>query len=524
MYFSKTKIVLIIIIFILFFRMLVFAESSFNLSGKYKDYNVILIIADALRPDHLSCYGYPKKTSPEIDLLAKRSVLFTNAFSQAAFTLPSVVSIFTSLYPFSHGVMHIFKDKVPQRIYTLAQILRIYGYHTAWFGHLNDPHTAGGYGVLKGFDVKYSLHGKDIFDEDYSGLFNWVKRHMRKTFFITVHSYATHEQFFPYLKYNNEFTENISKNFTDFLKTITDKCWENLQNDLQNNQSHLHKVLGEEWIRKHKEYFLKPYSPERFRNILNMTETLQQRYELIQTYKAYFTFTKSFDKVFLRDFLFLFDGAVFDFDKNLIGKLMSELKRLKINNKTIVIITADHGNEYYEHGNFGHGRFLFDESIRVPLIIYIPGLKEALKSDKLAESIDILPTLLDLLGIPIPFQAQGISLAGIMEEKVDAPLNGFVFSKSINGNLCIRSKEWKLIIMPAKGATADNAKEELFNLREDKYEKRNLIKKFPAIAGDLRRRLNLKLLSLISYENEESEFLPGLDEATKERIRNTGYW
>lgn len=506
---------------------LVFAESSFDLSGKYKDYNVILIIADALRPDHLSCYGYPQKTSPELDLLAKQSVLFTNAFSQASLTLPSVVSIFTSLYPFSHGVRHILKDKVPQRIYTLAQILKIYGYHTAWFGRVNDPNTGRGYDVLKGFDEKFSLKSKkDIFNEDYSGIFNWVKRHRRENFFMTVHSYATHEAFFRFLIPNNKFTENISNNFMDFIKTMPEKSWENLQNELQNNQTPIYKVLGEKWVRKHKEYFLQPYSPERVDNILSLPETtLQQRCELIRRYsEVYFPVFKSYARVFLQDFLFLFDGAIFEFDKNLIGKLMSELKRLKINHKTIVIITADHGNEYYEHGNIGHGRLLYDESIHIPLIIYIPGLKESLKNDTLVESIDTLPTLLDLLGIPIPFQAQGISLVEIIEEKVDAPVNEFVFGQAISGILSIRSKEWKLITMPAKGAAADNAKEELFSLKEDKYEKINLIKKFPEITRDLRRRLNLKLHSLTSYKNEESEFLPSLDEATKERIRKTGYW
>lgn len=509
----------------MFFHVLAFGESSSDLSGKYKDYNVILIIADALRPDHLSCYGYPKETSANIDLLTKQSVLFTNAFSQASFTLPSVVSLFTSLYPVSHGVMHIFKDKVPQKAYTLAQILKIYGYHTAWFGITSDPHTGRGYGVLKGFDEKRSLRGRYIFDEDYSGIFNWVKRHRRENFFVTVHSYATHEQFFPYARFNNKFTENISGHSMDFLKTIPEKCWENLQNELQNNQTQIYKDLGEEWIKKHKDYFLQPYSPERVAGILNMADTTpQQSFELIQAYKAYFTFSKPFDKVFLEDFLSLFDGAIFELDNDLIGKLMSELKRLKINNKTIVIITADHGNEYYEHGNMGHGRYLYDESVRIPLIIYIPGLKEPFKSDALVENIDILPTLLDLLGIPVPFQAQGISLAGVMEKRVDAPVNEFVLGRSVNGILSIRSKEWKLIIMPGKGGAAANAKEELFNLKEDKYEKRNLIKKFPEISGDLRRRLNLKLHSLISYKNEESEFLPSLDEATKERIRKTGYW
>jgi arylsulfatase A-like enzyme len=115
-------------------------DSLQDLSGKYKGYNLILIILDALRPDHLSCYNYNKETSPNIDALTKEGFIFTNAFSQTNITLPSVTSLYTSLYPFSHRVFHIFKDKVPERVYTLAQILSMYGYKTAC-GVLEMMHT-----------------------------------------------------------------------------------------------------------------------------------------------------------------------------------------------------------------------------------------------------------------------------------------------------------------------------------------------------------------------------------------------
>ena len=126
-------------------------QSPEQLSGANKGYNVILIILDALRPDHLGCYGYNLKDSPNIDSLARKGVIFKNAFSQASLTLPSVVSIFTSLQPVSHKTQLIFKDAVPDRVGTWAQIMSAYGYRTAWFGHLDDPHSGSGPGVLKGF-------------------------------------------------------------------------------------------------------------------------------------------------------------------------------------------------------------------------------------------------------------------------------------------------------------------------------------------------------------------------------------
>lgn len=497
------------------------AEYSFDLSGKYKGYNVILIISDALRPDRLSCYGYPKETSPHIDLLAQQGVLFNNAFSQSALTLPSVVSIFTSLYPFSHGVSYVFKDKVPEKFYTLAQILKIYGYSTVWFGTINDPHTGKGNGLLKGFNEKYDLWEHNSIKENYSGILNWLKKHRKKPFFISVHSYLTHEKVFPFRKFNNEFTYNISNNFRDFFKTMPEKWWKNLQSMLQNNQSYIYKILGEEWIKKHKEYFMQPYSSERVKNIFKIAETPEQKYELkiiySETYSPYF---KYFDAVFLSDFYSLLDGAIFELDKNLIRELISELKRFKIYDKTIIIITADHGNEYNEHGHIGHGQFLYDESIRVPLIFYLPGFGKAKKIDTLVQSIDILPTTLDLLGIPAPHQTQGMSLVGLIDGTEDIRGRQYVFSQSIDGKYMVRAREWKFIDNPI-----ETMQDELYNLTNDPKEQDNLIRKDTEIAKNLQERLLEWKKTLPSYtDNAKQQFVPYIDKETQERIRRTGYW
>jgi len=106
--------------FLFFLPRNVQAVEPLKLSGEYKGSNVILIILDALRPDHLSCYGYSGKTSPNIDALADRGVIFTNAFSAASYTMPAVASIFTSLYPYSHNICLAFKDELPDNILTLA--------------------------------------------------------------------------------------------------------------------------------------------------------------------------------------------------------------------------------------------------------------------------------------------------------------------------------------------------------------------------------------------------------------------
>jgi arylsulfatase A-like enzyme len=98
-----------------------------------------MVWIDTLRADHLSCYGYDRKTSPNIDSLALESVVFENNFTPHTVTISSFMAIFTSLYPGSHGEFHIAKDKLSPQVKTLAEILKMYGYSTIWFGPERDP-------------------------------------------------------------------------------------------------------------------------------------------------------------------------------------------------------------------------------------------------------------------------------------------------------------------------------------------------------------------------------------------------
>lgn len=489
------------------------SEDSIDLGGKYKNYNVILIILDALRPDFLSCYGYPKKTSPNIDVLAKQGIVFDNAFSQSSLTLPSVVTIFTSLYPQSHNVKSVFKDKVPERVYTLAQILTFYDYDTVWFGSLNDPHSGSADGVLKGFKEKYSI--------SYDKILSWLKRHRKKTFFITIHSYITHEKVFPYLRLDNEFSNNVSREFRDFFVNIQRKWWKDLQKQLRTSPDNIYATLGKDWVNRHKDYFFQPFSRKKLKMILDLTESPQQRLNLIKLWQeSYFPLFSGFSQGQLSDFFLLLDGAILESDKNLIGPLLKALQRLNIFNKTIIIITSDHGNEYNEHGNIGHGQFLYDESIHIPLILYIPGLYEPLRKEALVQGVDILPSILHLVKIPLPYQAQGLSFVNVIQKKEkELPSNEFVFAQSTSGLQCIRSRHWKLIQNPN-----NRSANELFNLKDDPSEQKNILKENKQIAEELEMKLNNWKTGLNTYTENNGEFSSGIDEQTRENIRKTGYW
>lgn len=140
--------------FAFFIILVIFASKCIAL----ENYNVILITVDTLRADHLGSYGYYRNTSPSIDNLAKEEVIFDNVFSQASYTLSSMMSILTSLYPYSHGIFHIAEDRLSSGVKTLAEVLKASGYKTAYFLNTKDMHTDPGLGFGRGFD-----YGEDIY-------------------------------------------------------------------------------------------------------------------------------------------------------------------------------------------------------------------------------------------------------------------------------------------------------------------------------------------------------------------------
>jgi len=489
------------------------SEGKEELSAKYKNYNVVFVILDALRPDYLGCYGYSKKVSSNIDKLSSKSIFFKNVFCQFPVTLPNTTSIFTSLYSFSHGTIEIFKDTVPERVYTMAQILNIYGYNTAWFGNLGDPHTGGAkVHLLKGYN--------DIKEIDYDNIFKWIEDNKTKPFFLTIHSYSAHESFFPFQRFNNNFSSKVSEKLYELLGGIKEKQWYVFQDTLDNKPDEIYKALGKEWVERHSVEFSKPYSKETMDKLYAESENQERVFRLDQFFNLNFPYycsvVKGFDKKQLSDYLLLLDSSIFEVDRDLIGRLISRLKNSGLDKKTLIIITADHGNEFLEHGNVGHGSYLYDESIHVPLIISLPDLEKGMRIKDFAQSIDIFPTLLDLLGIPVPYQAQGISLVGLIEGSKNALINKYVISQSA-GSFCIRSRDWKYIKNKIK-------EEELYDLRHDKNEKNNLINKKHKIAEDLEKRLDLTINSLTVYKDRENEFLPFIDEKARENIKKTGYW
>jgi len=497
-----------------------FSISGETLPGKYKGYNVILIIADALRPDYLGRYNPEKKTSPRIDAIAGQSIVFDGAFCQMPITLPSVSSIFTSTDPLSHNVRHVFKDNIPDTLPTLAEVLQLYGYSTAWFGVPEDPHTGGNKSLMRGFehsgrDDTETRQKKGILrfirEINFGYILRWIRDQKRRPFFMTVHTYVTHEKHYPRSRFSDEFARKLKPGTQQWCKErMTEIVEEMMRSD------HLWEAGAQERSN------LRPKnttSPVEFLTRLR-EQSKQGRYKINGFFwqRMNGALLKP-DAALYNNFLTLLDSAVFELDDKLIGKLMRVLARKGFSGKTIIIITADHGNEYREHGLIGHGSQLYDESIHVPLIVHIPGRENPGRIDSLVQSIDIMPTILDLLGIPFPYQTQGKSLVPLMTGSTPKVYDA-VFMQSIDGKFAVRNKEWKYI----QNTAASEKEDELYNLREDPHERRNRIRDRMEVAENLRRQLEEWKKSLPVYGNTKGEFLPWVDEEARERIRKTGYW
>jgi choline-sulfatase len=457
-----------------------------------ENYNIMLIIIDDLRPDRLGCYGDNHNFSPAIDSLAKKSYIFENAFSQSGYTMPSHVSIFTSLYPGSHKVFYPFKDRIPKRVYTLAEILQIYGYRTAWFSRLGAPHLSMDAGFGRGFQEKGEL------GDDFKGLdrlLNFIEKNRKDKFFLALNARRLHE-FYYYLPSAEEADKEL---YYRYLKIAPD-------------------IIPAKDISEHAELFNGIYKEGKTAEI-KFLAPVEKRHPLEESWNEVIeSWKNSTARQDPKLWMETYDDCIVDIDRKLIKPIVEKLKELRLLDKTVIIITSDHGEAFGEHSCFGHGFNVYDETIHVPLIFYVPHAGGyGKKVEEITQSIDIMPTVFDLLGVTQPNYLQGKSLKSLLSRKRNAlPVHKYIFSQS-PGQKCLRSLDWKLIIYK-------QGHEELYNLAADPGEKDNLCQREQKVALKLEAELKAWEASLPSYSDEELPFLPNVDRATQERIKKTGYW
>ena len=417
--------------------------------------NVILIILDALRADHLGCYGYKRNTSPNIDEFASEGQLFSNAFSQAGYTFASVPSIFTSKTPFSHGVRcPELGQKLSDNETTLAEILKYNGYTTVAF--TGEGYTSHVFGFMQGFD---SCTGVADIENTNREVFEWLEKNKKRPFFLFIHTYTTHEPFNPPEPFDKEFASSYQGYLKD--KSLDMPLFNKLNQETKESKVFLN--------REDLDYIISQY-----------------------------------------------DGNIKYCDKH-IGKLFDRIKKLKLSLNTIIILTADHGEDLMDHNTISHDD-IYDAGIHIPLIfIYPKKIPNNKKIDTPVRSIDIMPTILDILKLPIKRDIEGITLLPLLlgkndkKERLIFSAGGFLKE---NTRIALRTQNWKLIYTFANNAY------ELYNLKDDPKELKNLID----IEKGNFQSLKIKLEKYLNSRKPSVTYSDGLiDEHTKKSLRSLGY-
>ncbi|MBN8549029.1 MAG: sulfatase [Deltaproteobacteria bacterium] len=312
--------------------------------------NLIFISLDTLRADRLGVYGYERPTSPFLDSWASGAAVFEHAVSTAPWTLPSHVTMLTGLYPSSHGVNKAKQRGIGTVMEYLPEILHKQGYQT--FAFTGGGYVSERYGFGRGFDAFVFNHGEDISEA----------RGFPYTIKMAQEKLAAMDRTKPYFL---------------FLHTYAVHC---------------------------------PYDPPAPYGTMFSTPGAEP-VEYTKCNKYYnlqdgFTAAKA---LYLSD---RYDGSIRYLDTQ-IEKLFTDLRKEGFLDNTYIVITSDHGEEFFEHGRIGHKKSLHKELLLVPLIISGPGIK-AQRVNESVSNADLFPTILQLLGLPPSKQPDGHSLFALM--------------------------------------------------------------------------------------------------------------
>ncbi|MHC4942883.1 MAG: sulfatase [Planctomycetota bacterium] len=463
-------------------------------------FNVILISLDTLRQDRLGCYGYGLPVSENIDRLAGGGVLFENAVTPSPWTLPAHASLFTALYPPAHGVVR--KElAIPPSQLTLSEILKSNEYSTGAFcgsGFMNSI-----YGFARGFD---------IYQEDQTGRLHnilppaleWLKANHENEFYLFIHCYDAH---FPYFPEDEHFREKYTKNFDRVPLHRVDALITRWNQEGRLNDQDLDELLF--CMYKYFDKINDLYKKEMIKDKVELTDKLREyvgsKWPASPHYQD--------DLAMIRGF---YDGEVESIDHQL-GKLFDLLTELKLWEKTLVVILSDHGEAFMEHDMLGHTWNLFDELIKIPLIMVFPGDEyDGLRQESIVRIIDVMPTLLDFLEIDLPedLTIQGKSLMPMISGR---DMNLSAFAVSFDGDACLVWDDHKLIL------DINNKNEELYDLAADPAERNNLIRDKQEVGKDLLQKIKVLQKQNRRFLKKMTPEKVHIDPELKKQLRELGY-
>jgi arylsulfatase A-like enzyme len=355
--------------------------------------DIVFVSIDSLRPDHLGCYGYSKPTSPTFDRIAKEGVRFETAVSTTSWTLPAHAAMFTGLCDSAHGATDVGR-KLDDEHVTLAEILRSAGWHTA--GFFGGPFLHPTFGLDQGFDV-YRNCMSDAPAVVEAKAIREALREGRDPSHSVVTGPRTLGAIESWLAGVDE-----KKPFFLFVH-----LWD----------VHYDYIPPKEYV----EMFDPGYE-----GTLEAID-LEENPAIVRT----------MPERDLEHLLALYDGEI-RFTDDVLEKILAALDKKGRLDNTLIVLTADHGQEFFEHGGKGHQKTLYDEVVRVPLVIRLPGKIEAGRVvEDQVRLIDLLPTITRLAGVEKLPIVQGRDLGPLLRGSTLAPAPAF--SELLVGQVDLRA-------------------------------------------------------------------------------------
>lgn len=381
---------------------------------------VLLIVIDTLRADHLHCYGYKHQTSPCIDKLAEEGVIFFNAHANGIPTTPAFTTLLTGLHSITHRVVsHGGDEMLPQSIPLLPEVLRANGFRTCAVDNLYSikPYFARGYEyyINPRSESPHFVRAEEINLE----AIRWLNEHHEEDFFLFLHYWDPHTPYLPPEEYKLMFYEGkdpfdpANRSMEPAKRQIPYPFFKKWHYDLLGNPTDANYIIAQ------------------------------------------------------------YDGEIRYVD-SAVGEVMETLERLGIGEETLVVLTSDHGENMTEHDFFFDHQGLYEPTLHIPLIMRFGERFSPKRIESLVQHIDIMPTILDILGIKTKLRFDGKSLLPLIKGDREE-IWGEVISTECTwrAGIAMRRGNWKLIKTIEQGLYSTPPKE-LFNLKEDPDEKKNL--------------------------------------------------
>jgi arylsulfatase A-like enzyme len=445
-------------------------------------------LVDTLRANHLGAYGYGRPTSPRIDAFAAEGTLFENAVTTAPWTLPAMGTIWTSLYPSVHGATTRSNESAllrdpksfrplavldPSRT-TLAQILHANRIRTA--GFVDGVYPGAIFGFARGFDL-FVEDGPTGARMNVEAALAWLDSEKPEQFFVYIHLVDVHSPYMP-----TGIPPELARGTDEESKRAV-------------------KILQEEQKRFGQFEFDPGYQG-----------TVDGSHDSLTRLRAAAPDPPPRDVAHV---VALYDRSI-AYTDYWIGQLIDGLRERRLYDDTLVVVTADHGEEFFDHGALEHGVNQYDEVMKVPLIMRAPRVGHGLRVKEQVGLLDFMPTVLDFFGLAAPSDLQGISLRPAFTGAALPERTLFSEADQSTRVKAMRTNAFKYI--------RNGKRSEVYDLAADAAEKQNLCDPSSANCADFAQQLH-------GWEEEMTRVAaakptPGeasIDQAARERLRALGY-